>query len=62
MPRRKGAFYILGYAHDAPLAQQIWGVKPQSGQSPKIIPLLSVGCSHRRTSGGKAEPHVVHDT
>jgi hypothetical protein len=55
LPRRKGAFYILGYALVGPLAQQICAVKQQQGHSPKIIPLLSAGQSHRRTSGGRAE-------
>jgi hypothetical protein len=35
------------------------GARPQQGRSPKIIPLLSAGHSHRRTSGGKAEAGVA---
>jgi len=38
VPRRQGAFYILGYALDAPVAQQMYGVKSKQGHSPKNNP------------------------
>jgi hypothetical protein len=35
--------------------------KPQQGHSPKLIPLLSAGQSHRHTSGGRAETGGAYD-
>jgi len=37
------------------------GLSQNKGIAPKIIPLLSAGHSHRRTSGGKAERDGAHD-
>ena len=56
MPRRRGAFYISGYALGAafgPIKRR--GAKPNQGHSPVIVRLLLAGQSLRRTSGGKAE-------
>jgi hypothetical protein len=44
-----------------PLANKSEGLSPNQGHSPETIWQLSAGHSHRRTSGGKAEPDVAHD-
>jgi hypothetical protein len=56
MPRRRGAFYNLGYALGAAFGRnKSEGAKPGPGHSSRIIWGLTAGHSHRRTSGGKAE-------
>jgi hypothetical protein len=62
MPRRRGAFYTFGLCSWCGLwRNKSEGLTPDQGHSPGLIWLLSAGQSHRRTSGGKAEPDVVHD-
>ena len=55
LPRRRGAFYLLGYALGA-----VFGPLNPKGVAREIW-LLSAGHSHRLTSGGKAEPHMATD-
>ena len=56
MPRRRGAFYIFGLCPWFGLwPNKFEGLRPDQGQSPGMIWLLSAGQSHRRTSGGIAE-------
>ena len=62
MPRRKAAFFLLGYALGVAFGPTILGRRVRTrGHSPAIHWLRSAGHSRRLTSGGKAEPNVVHN-
>ena len=62
MPRRRGAFQVLGYALGAafgPIDPK--GLSPNQGHSPGIIWPPAAGHSHRLTFGGKAEGRVANN-
>ena len=62
MPRRRGAFYIWGYARGSGLALRIYWAKGRTkGAAQKGKSTRKAGHSHRLTSGGKAEPNMGHD-
>jgi hypothetical protein len=54
---------FLGYAHGLAFGSiNPKGKAPDKGIAQGIIWLLSAGHSHRRTSGGKAEHHIAHES
>ncbi|MDQ1636953.1 MAG: hypothetical protein QOF62_292 [Pyrinomonadaceae bacterium] len=55
-PAVESPFTFLGYALIRPLSNKFEGPRLDQGHSPEPICRLSAGHSHRRTSGGKAEP------
>jgi hypothetical protein len=60
MPRRKGWLSIFGLCPSGGLwPNKSEGLNPNQGLSPPIIWPVSAWQSHRRTSGGKAEPEVA---